>query len=392
MMSDFIEHLINRHLGIGEMVLPRARARFETRTAETYLPPDAEEESNRTPTYGEALPVNSPVLDTPGVNSIGDYNPIKQPVRHQHQPGTPIEPEPGPVSQPIPGVPAQVDIENNNNKVSPNEPPIPANPPQEPVPGSEVVSKKKPDVHNYTIMNENRLELKVENRHEGIVQTVTKGLLQPLEQGPSAGFEKPGNPEQIATVNTKIQAGPINRQSHRQPAAVPELSPLLDLPKEFIEPRPIIKESQPVTPTFQDTGSGSRDFPAAAAPLPGTYQPASLEPVPSPELPVNGTGQETVMIEPRPLTPALENTGTGSRGLLEAPAWLAGKQSQLQLHKELFLMDSEAEAEPVINVTIGRIEVRAVKQQEPPPPRRFVPPKPKLALDDYLEQRNRGER
>ncbi|MGD2087593.1 MAG: hypothetical protein PVH61_15510 [Candidatus Aminicenantes bacterium] len=389
-MSDFIEHLINRHLGKGEQVLPRARAKFEPDAAAAFLPQDAEEDPNTTQTDTEDLSVNSPAPDTPAVNSLGDYNPIKQPVRHQHQPGTPIEPEPGPVSQPIPGVPAQVDIENNNNKVSPNEPPIPANPPQEPVPGSEVVSKKKPDVHNYTIMNENRLELKVENRHEGIVQTVTKGLLQPLEQGPSAGFEKPGNPEQIATVNTKIQAGPINRQSHRQPAAVPELSPLLDLPKEFIEPRPIIKESQPVTPTFQDPGSGSRDFPAAAAPLPGTYQPALLEAVLSPELPVNGTGQETVIVEPQPLTPTLQDTGTGSPGLLEAPAWLAGRQSQV--HKELFLMDSEAEAEPVINVTIGRIEVRAVKQQEPPPPRRFAPPKPKLALEDYLEQRNRGER
>jgi hypothetical protein len=44
-------------------------------------------------------------------------------------------------------------------------------------------------------------------------------------------------------------------------------------------------------------------------------------------------------------------------------------------------------------VTIGRIDVRAVKQQEKSPLQRHkFTPKPKLSLDDYLKQRNRGER
>jgi len=48
---------------------------------------------------------------------------------------------------------------------------------------------------------------------------------------------------------------------------------------------------------------------------------------------------------------------------------------------------------PAIKVTIGRIDVRAVSQQAQPPPRqRKVDPKPKLSLDDYLKQRNKGER
>ena len=131
MMSDFIEHLINRHLGIGEMVLPRAPSRFETGTAAAYFTQDAEEDPNPTQMDAGDLSVNYPAPDTPAVNSLGDYNPIKQPVRDQHHPGTPIEPlevktkkkepEPGPVKQPIPGVLAEVDIDNN--KVSPHEPP-----------------------------------------------------------------------------------------------------------------------------------------------------------------------------------------------------------------------------------------------------------------------------
>jgi hypothetical protein len=349
-MSDFIEHLINRHLGKGEQVLPRVRARFEPDAAATYLPQDAEEDSNRTSAYAKAISVNSPAPDTPAVNSPGDYNSIKPSIPHQHQPGTAIEPEAGPVPHPIPGVIAEV--ESDNNKVSHHEPLIPANPAQESVPKKEGVSKEKPAAHKYARMNENRWEQDLENHPDNIVHTATKGLLQPLEQDPSLEFEKSGNPGHIVTVNTA--------------------------------------ESKPLTPANQNTGSGSRDLPAAAASLSDTYQPAPLEPVPSTGLPMNGTGQETVMVEPQFLTPALQNTGTVSEGFLQAPAWLAQRQSEWQ--KGLFLKDSKAETEPVINVTIGRIEVRAIKQQKPPPPRRFVPPKPKLSLDDYLEQRNRGER
>jgi len=46
---------------------------------------------------------------------------------------------------------------------------------------------------------------------------------------------------------------------------------------------------------------------------------------------------------------------------------------------------------PVIRVTIGRIDVRAVL---PPaqPPRQTTPARPKLTLDEYLKQRNGGRR
>ncbi len=51
-----------------------------------------------------------------------------------------------------------------------------------------------------------------------------------------------------------------------------------------------------------------------------------------------------------------------------------------------------ASTPPTIKVTIGRIDVRAVMQQAPSPQRRTAPPKPKLKLDDYLKQRNGGQR
>jgi hypothetical protein len=46
---------------------------------------------------------------------------------------------------------------------------------------------------------------------------------------------------------------------------------------------------------------------------------------------------------------------------------------------------------PTIRVTIGRIDVRAVTAPAEPA-RETVRPQPRLSLDDYLKQRNRGGR
>jgi hypothetical protein len=44
---------------------------------------------------------------------------------------------------------------------------------------------------------------------------------------------------------------------------------------------------------------------------------------------------------------------------------------------------------PVVNVTIGRVEVRPPPTPPPPPPVRAPGPRP-LSLDEYLERRNDG--
>ena len=48
---------------------------------------------------------------------------------------------------------------------------------------------------------------------------------------------------------------------------------------------------------------------------------------------------------------------------------------------------------PTIQVTIGRIEVRAVQQSQPAPrPAKREKPQPRLTLDEYLLQRRQGKR
>lgn len=51
-------------------------------------------------------------------------------------------------------------------------------------------------------------------------------------------------------------------------------------------------------------------------------------------------------------------------------------------------MSSEKAPEPVVHVTIGRVEIRAVSA--PPVPKRAAPSKPALSLSDYLDRRNGG--
>jgi hypothetical protein len=45
---------------------------------------------------------------------------------------------------------------------------------------------------------------------------------------------------------------------------------------------------------------------------------------------------------------------------------------------------------PTINITIGRIDIRAVPAPAPSPTRRAAPPSPKISLQDYLNNRNGG--
>lgn len=51
-------------------------------------------------------------------------------------------------------------------------------------------------------------------------------------------------------------------------------------------------------------------------------------------------------------------------------------------------MSSEKAPEPVVHVTIGRVEIRAVSA--PPVPKRAAPSKPALSLSDYLDRRSGG--
>lgn len=73
------------------------------------------------------------------------------------------------------------------------------------------------------------------------------------------------------------------------------------------------------------------------------------------------------------------------RGYLQTPAWLLSMQAELSNHwREI---NAQSQAEPVINVTIGRVEVRAVNSSPAKPDAGQKKPTGVMSLEEYLKQR-----
>jgi hypothetical protein len=67
------------------------------------------------------------------------------------------------------------------------------------------------------------------------------------------------------------------------------------------------------------------------------------------------------------------------------PGWIAALQDRLSQRRGL----PERSTEPVINVTIGRVDVKAIRDSEPVAPARRKAPAI-MSLDDYLARREKG--
>lgn len=80
----------------------------------------------------------------------------------------------------------------------------------------------------------------------------------------------------------------------------------------------------------------------------------------------------------------------GRPGVLRAPDWAA--EIQAALRDRQGTDHAPAEPEPTVNVTIGRIDIRAVRQQPQKTRNAGAAPSPIMSLDDYLEKRNGRQR
>ena len=78
-----------------------------------------------------------------------------------------------------------------------------------------------------------------------------------------------------------------------------------------------------------------------------------------------------------------EGKNTALYESLEPPSWLAEIENRFNTQ----LKDIEAKTEPVINVTIGRVEVRAVQAEVPKKTRHAKKPTGVMPLDEYLKKR-----
>ena len=70
----------------------------------------------------------------------------------------------------------------------------------------------------------------------------------------------------------------------------------------------------------------------------------------------------------------------------------AGRQADEMMNVEPATSQTEKESAPVIRISIGRVEVRAVMPTAPAPRPAPTRPRPGLSLDDYLKEREGGKR
>jgi hypothetical protein len=148
--------------------------------------------------------------------------------------------------------------------------------------------------------------------------------------------------------------GAAERQSR------PRLEPAIELTLNERVNSPAVPSS-PGTESTPSSGTAGRESRTALEPANPRPEPTPVE-TPRPATPA------TVVVQPH-VTPAPRAEPAG-------PA-LAGRAAT-------------PKPAPTIQVTIGRIEVRAVPPPAPPPKQRSAPPV--MSLDDYLRQRDGGRR
>jgi hypothetical protein len=152
------------------------------------------------------------------------------------------------------------------------------------------------------------------------------------------------------------------------------------------------------SPSFGTKGDASRDD-VAPPPL-GLVSPRPVEyPTPAPDEASEAfiTHRSSLIAQPLLLVPEPHATaarrGQPPTGAIMPDIESRPSAGQSPIVNRQSPISCDAEARPMVKVTIGRVEVRAVTPPAPVPPR-AAPPRARktLSLDDYLGQRNRGER
>ncbi|CAN5908759.1 hypothetical protein BH23GEM7_BH23GEM7_23950 [soil metagenome] len=119
--------------------------------------------------------------------------------------------------------------------------------------------------------------------------------------------------------------------------------------------------------------------PAAAAPRAPPVRPqAEPEPLAGPSPAAAVPERPRASLRAIPIQPSIVRTEEQRR---ESPSSGTGTDG-----------NGAGEAAPIVRVSIGRIEVRAITEAPPPPPAVRRPAAPRLSLDEYLRERARGER
>ncbi len=368
-MSEFFTNLLDRHLGTCNVVEPRGRSRFETEVVDYAIPlpidhsgtdETGDENLERQDSVGR-IPENHSV--GPPVNSIEPQRidtEIKLPVHHTE----PVDAM-GDNLEHLDDLIRPTANDSISADVNATE--------MEPLLGTPVLRQQdrqsvKPKPVEQTNLKEENVPLQVIHRHS-TVETES----QPTLPGDLPKRISDTNPTKEASAHTSELGYHFESELDNRIRTM--LARLQDhqyvRPAEYAETNNLERS----VVTRPDT-AGDTEKDRAAPPL-------LVAPVFDESQKVGSSDTD----QARQYAFASDNRDIFRNGSLEPPSWLSDMQAEF--NRRWNELNSKSEPEPVINVTIGRVEVRATQAQTPKKQIETAKPSGVMSLDEYLSQRER---
>lgn len=347
-MSGYLDHVLARAFGVGPVLRPRLRSRFEPAVAG---PADLA-------VWPEST--NAPPAEVPAPG------PADGPARHQPDPrpravpGSAPEPRPGRRQARTPAVPLAVAAPEPSGAAQTAGPFGSKEPDTERTSGDQLATDPTPGRPSVptAVGPPARLPSAAVS-----VGPVTRGTVS----RPVAGPPEPGEP---APARRPVRrASPLDGEPSPVPAGPPvPIGPLMTAGP------PVPAASPDVADAPAAAGRPAVAGPPEPAESPARAGPPAADPAGPPAVARASTGADPTDV-----------TGGPLGGLLAIPGPVAAAPTGAARRPSPSL-----DVAPVVNVTIGRVEVRPPPAPPPPPPPvRATGPRP-LSLDEYLERRNSG--
>jgi hypothetical protein len=340
-MSDFLLNVLNRHMGIGRRVQPRIRSRFErdfsvdsTRDYDSELvEPDANSCSSvAKPSSRGVEPAKVSSAGESVTDIMDDGDSEKYTVQSQQMP----------TAEPVEIIEQEI-MQRNRKKSLP-----------------DYVSKsisKLPD------MNDNEV---ISNRYKATDNTRQEIVMQS------------GDVTDDARIASKNDTG---KRPDDKVQKVQKTSERLVSASKYYHSLDTVKRDKPINTATNinrknsDNGQSKQHQQVTSELSSDQFE--------------NNIRPEKSLLEPQSRTISKQNINFEHQYLLQTSPRLTRLRSELH-RNNVFLKDSKAETEPVTNVTIGRIEIRAIPPKSAEKMECKKKPSGIMSLDNYLSLQKQG--
>jgi hypothetical protein len=366
-MSEFFTNLLDRHLGTCNVVEPRGRSRFETEVAGSAIPLPIDH-SGTDETGDENLERRDSVVRNPENHSVGPPVNSVGPQRIDTEVKLPVD-----HTEPADAMGDNLERQDDLIRPTANDS-ISANvnaPEMEPHLGTPVLRQQdrqsvKPKPVAQTNPKEENVPRQIIHRHSTVV----------TESQPTL----PGDlPKRISDTNSTAEASADTSELGYPFES--ELNNRITTMLARLQDHQYVRPAEHAETNNLDRSVITRPDTADDTEKDRTAQPLLVAPLFDESEKVGSSDTD----QARQYAFASDNRDISRDGSLEPPTWLSDMQAEF--NRRWNELNSKSEPEPVINVTIGRVEVRAVQADTPKKTQRKKKPSSVMSLDAYLNQR-----